>query len=109
MVSEPLTATPRLSVGLELVNGLRMTTSSFATSSKDNMTTKRKPMTKEPVAQCPPPPELEKDNPSLSHLVGSKYDDWNSLVANQAMNSARYPSKIDAEQRKKMQFGISCS
>jgi len=50
------------------------------------MTTKSKPMTKEPVAQCPPPPALEKHNPQLNHLAGSKYDDWNSpAVAGRAM------------------------
>jgi hypothetical protein len=72
------------------------------------MATKNKTTTKEPVAQCPPPPELEKHNPQLAHLAGSNYDDWNTLVANQAMKSAWYPSKMDAEQRKKMQFGLLC-
>src|ERR1700738_4809221 len=28
-------------------------------------------MTKEPVARCPPPQELEKHNPQLKHLAGS--------------------------------------
>jgi hypothetical protein len=72
------------------------------------MTSKTKVTAKEPVARCPPPPELENPNPQLKHLAGSKYDDWNNLVANQAMNSAWYPSKMDAEQRKKMQFGLLC-
>jgi hypothetical protein len=72
------------------------------------MTVKTKATSKEPVARCPPPPAFEKHSPQLNHLAGSKYDDWNTLVANQAMNSAWYPSKMDAEQRRKMQFGLLC-
>jgi hypothetical protein len=72
------------------------------------MTTKSKAMTKEPVARCPPPQELEKHNPQLKHLAGSNYDDWNTLVANQVMQSGWYPSKMDDEQRQKMHFGFLC-
>ena len=50
----------------------------------------------------------QKHDPQLKHLAGSNYDDWNTLVANQAMNSAWYPSMMDAEQRKKIQFGLLC-
>jgi hypothetical protein len=36
--------------------------------------------------KCPPPPALEKHNPQLNHLAGSKYDDWNTpAVAGRAM------------------------
>jgi hypothetical protein len=73
-----------------------------------SMANKSKAVTKEPVAQCPAPADLEKHNPQLSHLAGSKYDDWNTLVANQALNSAWYASKMNPEQRKKMQFGLLC-
>ena len=72
------------------------------------MTTKSKAMTTEPVARCPPPQELEKHNPQLKHLAGSNYDDWNTLVANQVMQSGWYPSKMDDEQRQKMHFGFLC-
>ena len=72
------------------------------------MTTKSDATTKPPVARCPPPKELEKHSPQLNHLAGSIYDDWNILVANQAMQSGWYPSKMDAEQRQKMHFGLLC-
>jgi hypothetical protein len=65
-------------------------------------------VTKEPVARCPPPQALQKHNPQLKHLAGSHYDDWNTFVANQTINSAWYSSKMDAEQRKKLQFGLLC-
>jgi len=70
------------------------------------MADKSKAVTKEPVAQCPPPQDLEKHNPQLKHLAGSNYDSWNTLAANQAVNSAWYPSKMDADERKKVQFGL---
>ena len=72
------------------------------------MTTKNNAATMEPVAHCPPPQALQKHNPQLKHLAGSNYEDWNTLVANQAMNSAWYRSMMDAEQRKKIQFGLLC-
>src|SRR3984893_7991761 len=75
---------------------------------RTTMTTKSKAMTTEPVARCPPPQELEKHNPQLKHLAGSNYDDWNTLVANQVMQSGWYPSKMDDEQRQKMHFGFLC-
>jgi hypothetical protein len=72
------------------------------------MTSKTKVTTKEPVARCPPPPELEKHNPQLMHLAGSNYDDWNTLVANQVIQSGWYPSSMDDAQREKKQFGLLC-
>jgi hypothetical protein len=59
----------------------------------------------ERVAHCPPPSALEKHNPQLKHLGGSKYHDWNTLVANQAMQSGWFPNKTNAEQHDKICFG----
>ncbi|CAL80537.1 conserved hypothetical protein [Bradyrhizobium sp. ORS 278] len=41
-------------------------------------------------------------------MAGSIYDDWNTLVANQALNSAWYPSRMDAEQRRQTKHGLLC-
>jgi hypothetical protein len=75
---------------------------------RTTMTARNNGTTKEPVARCPPPSALDKHNPHLKHLAGSNYDDWNTLVANQVMQSGWYPNKMDPEQRQKMHFGFLC-
>jgi hypothetical protein len=70
------------------------------------MTARNNGTTKEPVARCPPPSALDKHNPHLKHLAGSNSDDWNTLVANQVMQSGWYPNKMDPEQRQKMHFAM---
>jgi hypothetical protein len=60
------------------------------------------------VARCPPPSALDKHNPQLKHLAGSNYDTWNTLVANQVMQSGWYPNKMDDEQRQRMHFAFLC-
>jgi hypothetical protein len=72
------------------------------------MTAKSNGTTKEPVARCPPPSALDEHNPRLKHLAGSNYDTWNTLVANQVMQSGWYPNKMDDEQRQKMHFSFLC-
>jgi hypothetical protein len=52
-----------------------------------------KPATQAPVARCPPPPELNKEVPTLKHIGGSQSDILNGYFANQAMRSDWYGSE----------------
>jgi hypothetical protein len=44
-------------------------------------------------AHCPPPDELDKSVPNLKHVGGSKSDNWNQYVANQAMRADWFGSE----------------
>ena len=49
-----------------------------------------KPADAAPPAMCPPPPALDKSEPKLNHLGGSKHDEWNQALCNHVLNSAWY-------------------
>jgi hypothetical protein len=53
------------------------------------------------VARCPPPDELDPSVPELKHLGGSKSDDWNLLLCNQVLNTARYGKNSTPDERAK--------
>jgi hypothetical protein len=52
-----------------------------------------------PKAPCPPPPELDESKPKLSHLGGSKHDEWNQALSNQVLNAAWYGKSPEPKAR----------
>lgn len=52
-----------------------------------------------PKAPCPPPPELDESEPKLSHLGGSKHDEWNQALSNQVLNAAWYGKNSEPKAR----------
>jgi hypothetical protein len=48
---------------------------------------------------CPPPPELDKSEPKLKHLGGSKHDEWNQALCNQVLNTAWYGADPEPKAR----------
>ncbi|MET3968723.1 hypothetical protein [Bradyrhizobium sp. S3.9.1] len=50
-------------------------------------------------ALCPPPPELDKNSPQLSHLGGSKHDEWNQVLCNQVLKAGWYGHDPDLKTR----------
>jgi hypothetical protein len=67
------------------------------------MMTKAKTITK--TSQEPPVKthKLDGTNPALKYIGGSNYDDWNSILANQAVGSGWYGNNPDAEHTHKLQ------
>ena len=61
------------------------------------------------VAQAPLPPALDTREPELQHIGGSKSDDWNLLVANQAVNSAWYGKTPEPDWKKQQSNAILAS
>jgi hypothetical protein len=62
------------------------------------------PGQKENVARCPPPPELDTSEPQLKHLGGSIHDDWNQVLCNQVISTAKYRQSETEEEKGKQHF-----
>jgi hypothetical protein len=55
---------------------------------------------------CPPPNELDTNVPNLKHLGGSKSDDWNLMLCNQAISSGWFRENMAASERQERQTAI---
>jgi hypothetical protein len=71
--------------------------------------TTKKTIKQDEAAEAPPPPSLDKRKPDLQHIGGSKSDDWNLQIANQAVSSGWYGSNPVADRTKKQRNAILAS
>lgn len=58
------------------------------------------------IARCPPPFEIDRPDPKLKHIGGSAYDDWNNIVACQAISSAWFGHNPDPDELAKQHTAI---
>lgn len=63
----------------------------------------------ETVVEAPAPPALDKRKPDLQHIAGSRSDDWNIIVINQAINSIWRGSKTDEAWKKRQHKAVVAS
>jgi hypothetical protein len=61
-----------------------------AVAKKRRVNAQKPPVAAKPQANCPPPADLDKSEPKLNHLGGSKHDEWNHALCNYVLNSAWY-------------------
>ena len=71
--------------------------------------TKPKETDDERVVEAPAPPALDKRKPYLQHIAGSKSDEWNIIVINQAINSIWYGNKADEVWKKRQHKAVVAS
>jgi hypothetical protein len=66
--------------------------------------TKAKTSLKESKEPPPRTHKLDSSNPKLTYIGGSKFDDWNGTLANQALASGWYGNNPDADRAHKLQL-----